>query len=96
MYAADEKGYIYVINVYQEDKLFSKQLVKERIRKIQIVQEARFLVIQTDFGLKSFKIKKGVKTHDMEGHTDAILKIIVLEPSKMITSHEDKSPTRPR
>ena len=87
LYAADEKGYIFVINVYQEDKLFSKQLVKERVNKIEIVQDARFLLIQTDFGLKSFKIKKGVKTHDMEGHGEAILKIIVLEPSKMITSN---------
>ena len=92
LYAADEKGYIYVINVYQEDKLFSKQLVKERINKVEIVQDARFLIIQTDFGMKSYKIKKGVKTHDMEGHVDAILKIIVLEPSKMITSHEEKIP----
>lgn len=32
----------------------------------------------------------------MEGHTDAILKIIVLEPSKMITSHEDKIPDTPK
>jgi len=37
LYAADDKGYVYVINVYQEDKLFSKQLVKERIRKIEII-----------------------------------------------------------
>ena len=45
MYAADEKGYIYVINVYQEDKLFSKQLVKERVNKIEICEPARFLLI---------------------------------------------------
>lgn len=45
------------------------------------------MLLQTDFGIRSFKIKKGVKTHDMEGHTDAILKIIVLEPSKMLTDH---------
>ena len=31
-------------------------------------------------GITSFMIKKGVKTHDMEGHIDAILKIVVLEP----------------
>lgn len=37
LYAADEKGYVYVINVYQEDKLFSKQLVKERIKNIEII-----------------------------------------------------------
>ena len=96
LYAADEKGYIFVINVYQEDKLFSKQLVKERVNKIEIVQDARFLLIQTDFGLKSFKIKKGVKTHDMEGHGEAILKIIVLEPSKMITSNQEKIPDTPK
>ena len=87
LYVADEKGYVFVIDVYQEEKFFSKQLVKERINRIEIVQEARFLLIQTDFGIRSFKIKKGVKTHDMEGHTDAILKIIVLEPSKMLTDH---------
>ena len=85
-----------MINVYQEDKLFSKQLVKERIRKIEIIQEARFLLIQTDYGLKSFKIKKGVKTHDMEGHTDAIIKIIVLEPHKMIQNPFEKIPDSPK
>ena len=71
-------------------------MVNEKINRIEIVQDARFLLVQTDFGIKSFKIKKGVKTHDMEGHTDAILKIIVLEPSKMITSHEEKIPDTPK
>lgn len=32
----------------------------------------------------------------MEGHGEAILKIIVLEPSKMITSHEEKIPDTPK
>jgi len=28
LYAADEKGYIYVINVYQEDKVVQKDICK--------------------------------------------------------------------
>ncbi len=32
----------------------------------------------------------------MEGHTDAILKIIVLEPGKMTTDHQDKIPDTPK
>ena len=32
----------------------------------------------------------------MEGHGEAILKIIVLEPSKMITSNQEKIPDTPK
>ena len=32
----------------------------------------------------------------MEGHTEAIVNIIVLEPSRMITSHEEKIPDSPK
>lgn len=43
----------------------------------------KYLLVQTDYCMKSYRIKKGQITHNMEGHTDAILKIIVLEPQKM-------------
>ena len=30
LYAADEKGYIYIINVYQEDKVITKDIYGEK------------------------------------------------------------------
>jgi len=44
--------------------------------------------VQTNYGIYSLKIKKGVKTHDMIGHTEPILKIIVLEPSRLQKPNE--------
>lgn len=46
--------------------------------------------METEFGIKSFRIKKGVKTHEMEGHTEAILKIIFIDPTKMGKITKDK------
>ena len=80
LYVSDEKGHVFVINVYDEERFFKKRLVESKINKIEIVPNARFLLVMTDYDITSFMIKKGVKTHDMEGHIDAILKIVVLEP----------------
>ena len=40
--------------------------------------------------MKSFRIKKGVKTHDMEGHTEAIIKIFFIDPAKMAKITKEK------
>lgn len=48
------------------------------------------MLVETDFGIKSFRIKKGVKTHDMEGHTEAIIKIFFIDPAKMARITKEK------
>ena len=104
LYASDEKGYIYIINVYQEDKIVTKDLCRAglsekkkmkdldknegriRINKIEIIDDRldrKCLLVHTDAGVKSYRIRKGVKKHDMVGHSGPILKIIALEPSKL-------------
>lgn len=50
------------------------------------------LLVHTDYSIVSYNIKKGVKTTEMEGHTEPILKIIVLEPSRMLRAEEEKVP----
>ena len=92
MYAADEKGYVYVIDIYAEQNNFNKKLVKDRINKLEIIQESRFLIVSTDCYLKSYKVKKGVLTRDLLSHTEAILNIEVIEPSKVSASEEEKVP----
>ena len=42
--------------------------------------------------MRSYKIRKGVKEHNMDGHSDAIINIVVLEPSKMMTNPFEKIP----
>ena len=39
LYAADEKGYVYIINVYQEDKIIIKKHCEEKIKRIEIIEE---------------------------------------------------------
>jgi WD40 repeat protein len=139
LYAADEKGYVYIINVYQEDKIVTKRPWLEKIKRIQIIEEPdkskpptedqeeskqeeqdaeeplqeeskiaeeeelarkrrkkRFLMVETDYGIKSFRIKKGVKTHEMEGHTESILKIMVIDPAKMAKITKEAIPDDPK
>ena len=50
------------------------------------------LLVHTDYSIVSYNIKKGVKTTEMEGHTEPILIIIVLEPSRMLRAEEEKVP----
>ena len=57
LYAADEKGYLYVINVYQEDKYITKRPVKNKINSIEIFENLNVIVLLTDYGIKSLKIK---------------------------------------
>ena len=92
--------------MYHEDKVVTKKLCEKKINRIQIlrneiepnVYDPKFgvLLVHTDYGITSYNIKKGVKTTEMEGHTEPILKIIVLEPSKMLRSEEEKVPDSPK
>ena len=49
------------------------------------------ILVLTDYEIKVFKIRKGEKSHDMSGHKGPILKIITLEPEKLLSSkvHDD-------
>jgi len=67
-------------------KDFEKNEGRIKINKIEIVDEKldkKCLLVHTDMGVKSYRIRKGVKKHDMVGHSGPILKIIALEPSKL-------------
>ena len=78
LYAADNRGFLYIINIYQEDKIITKDLRDKKpktgektdvkINKIEIIEDPkimdpprRTLLIQTDFIMKSFRLKKEVK-----------------------------------
>ena len=38
LYAGDEKGYVYIINVYQEDEIVIKRPCEEKIKRIEIIE----------------------------------------------------------
>lgn len=82
LYMSDAQGCVYIANVYMGEKYtIKKQVVNCEIRKINVYQDILFVF--TDRAMKSFRIKMGQKTHDIEGHTDSILKIIALEPQRL-------------
>lgn len=68
-----------------------KKLVNDPIKKIEIISDPKHLLVLTDYEIKVFKIRKGEKSHDMSGHKGPILKIITLEPEKLLSSkvHDD-------
>ena len=85
LYISDEKGFITVMNVYNEKPIVHKQIVyNEKIKKIELIQTdiVKNLLIHSDFGIRAFKIKRGAKQADASGHQGPILKIICLEPSE--------------
>lgn len=66
-----------------------------RINKIEIINDRlgrKCLLIQTDYGIRSYRIKQGVQKQDMVGHSGPILKIIALEPSKLERLQNEKIP----
>jgi len=98
LYISDEQGYVYVAYVYMGEKytiqMKPKGLEGEKIRRINVYDDVLFVF--TERCMKAFKIKMGEKTHDIEGHTDSILKIIALEPSRLEQKTKEKIPDDPK
>ncbi len=62
LFISDEKGYVTVLNVYQEKPLVHKQIIEdEKIKRIEIIatDPTRNLLVHTDFGVRVFRIKRG-------------------------------------
>lgn len=107
LFAADNRGFVYIINIYQEDKIITKDLrekkrktgekIDSKINYIEIIEDPkrpdrRCLFVHQDFIMKSFRLKKEVKQQNMAGHSGPILKIIALEPSKLERLQNEKIP----
>jgi WD40 repeat protein len=67
-----------------------KELEQRRVELEQRRKKKRFLIVETDFGITSFRIKKGVKTYDMDGHKETIIKIVFIDPNKMTSITKEK------
>ena len=61
LYAADDKGDVYIINVYHEDKVVTKKLSEKKINRIQILRNERepnvfdewgCLLVHTDYSIQ--------------------------------------------
>ena len=76
MFAADNRGFLYIINIYEEDKVTIKDLrdkkhktgekIDVKINKIEIIEDPkhpdrRALFVATDFFMKSYRLKREVK-----------------------------------
>ena len=63
-----------------------------KIKKISIYRSGkqRILHILTERGMHAFEIKMGQQSQDIEGHTDAVIKIQALDP-KRIREHTSES-----
>ena len=86
-------AYVYMGEKYTLQKKY-KELKGQRIRKLNVYDDILFVF--TDAMMKAYKIKMGQKTHDIEGHTDSILKIIALEPSRLEQKTKEKIPDDPK
>ena len=87
LYISDEQGYVYCVyriclhGLMGEKYTIAKKITDQKIKRINVYGDVLFVF--TDKLMQAFKIKMGQKTHDIEGHTDSILKIIALEPSRL-------------
>lgn len=108
MFAADNRGFVYIINIYEEDKITIKDLrekkpksserIDVKINKIEIIEDPnnpkrRVLLVFTDFIMKTYRLKQEVKQQNMAGHTGPLLKMIALEPSKL-ERYQEKIPDK--
>ena len=81
-----------------EKPLIQKKIVDEKIKKIEIIglDESHSLLVHTDYGVRSYKVKRGQKSQDMLGHQGPILKIITLEPMKLQQITRERIPDDPK
>ena len=96
LYISDECGFIWVLNVYMEKPLVQKKIVDEKIRRLEIMEDTRSLVVHTDYGIRAFKVKRGQKSQDIQGHQGPIIKIITLEPQKLEKITRERIPDDPK
>jgi len=98
LYMADEVGTIYVCYVYMGEKYTLVKKPEElkgiKIKKIDCYGEILFVFTETK--MHAYRIKMGQKTHDIEGHTDSILKIIALEPQRLEQKTKEHIPDDPK
>jgi len=45
-----------------EKPLTQKKLVDEKIKKIELMEDTRCLLVHTDYGLRSYRVKRGQKS----------------------------------
>jgi WD40 repeat protein len=92
LYVSDANGYVGVIKVIVERPLFWQKMVKERILDIELVESLRRLILITSSAIKIYKVERGVKTHEIVGHTDSIINIVTLEgPKSHSVNTEDEA-----
>lgn len=100
LYIADEQGYVYIAHVYLGEKeTIQKKVCNGKINQIQVYNTQAFgsiLFVFTERIMQAYRIKIGQKTQDIEGHTDSILKIIALEPSRLEQKTNEKIPDDPK
>lgn len=82
--------------LYPSDGLQGKDKNKEKHQTMLANKMVAILLVFTDRSIQAFKIKMGQKTHDIEGHTDSIIKIIALEPQRLEQKIKEKIPDDPK
>ena len=87
LYFGDEQGNVYIARVYLGEKeTMVKKVANCKIKDLKVYRTQAFgaiLFVFTERTMQAYRIKIGQKTQDIEGHTDSILKIIALEPSRL-------------
>jgi len=79
---ADGVGFFGIFNVFVEKPLYWKKLTQNEIINIQM-DDSKYLFITTSSSVSVFRIQRGVKMQEVIAHTDAILKVIALDPVKI-------------
>jgi hypothetical protein len=51
-----------------EKPLIWKKVIDEKIKKIEIMEDTRCLLVQSEYAVRAYKVRRGLKTHDMAGH----------------------------
>jgi len=51
-----------------EKPLVQKKLADEKIKKIEIMEDTRSLLVHTDYSIRTYRVKRGQKSQDMQGH----------------------------
>lgn len=89
---ADEKGYIYGLEINTEREIEEVLKYDSRILEMRLIKELDEVLICTESFIDVVKVKKGTKSGEDNSHTDAIIGIFALEPYKITNQKIKDSP----
>lgn len=94
LFASDEQGNLYIINVHSDKGVQEYKLYNQRILSIEFIEQLSHLLVICENFVDVVRVKRGAKQGSViDGHTGPIIGLKVVDPIKL-SNHRLKDPAK--